>query len=152
MENSGYKLLGDLENDILYIFGLFLQLVAQWTFLSFTTDSCDEQSTFNVRRTVMLVTVGVVVRYHVHVKEVLQLPLEGLESGPVLFFLLPAVSHNIIHDLGTAWWASHPVPSWNLLDHLVVAHVWNDNSNDEIMLLISYSNSIKSIKPGGLTH
>lgn len=48
----------------------------------------------------MLVTAGVVIRRYIQVEEVLQLPLQGLECGSILFVLLPAVHHNVIHDFG----------------------------------------------------
>lgn len=74
----------------------------------------------------VLVTAGVVVGGYVQVKEVLQLPLQGLECGPILFLLLPAVHHNVIHDFGAAGGARHPVALGKLLDHLVVRHGWKN--------------------------
>lgn len=75
----------------------------------------------------MLITAGVVIRGHIHVEEVFQLPLQGLERGPVLFILLPAVYHDVVHDFGAVGGARHPVALRNLLDHLVVAHGWNSH-------------------------
>lgn len=75
-----------------------------------------------------LITVGIIIRCHVHVKKVLQFPLQGLECGPVLFFLLPAVHHYVIHDfraVGRTW---HPVAQRNPLDHLQVCHGYNNHS------------------------
>ncbi len=74
----------------------------------------------------VLVTAGVVVGGYVLVKEFLQLPLQGLECGPILFVLLPAVHHNVIHNFGADGGAWHPVALGNLLDHLVVRHGWKN--------------------------
>lgn len=74
-----------------------------------------------------LITVGVIIRCHIHVKKVLQFPLQGLECRPVLFFLLPAVHHYVIHDfraVGRTW---HPVAQRNPLDHLQVCHGYNNH-------------------------
>lgn len=73
------------------------------------------------------VTAGVVVGRHVQVEEVLQLPLQSLECGPLVCVLLPAVHHEVIHDFGAARRAWHPVALWKLLDHLVVCHGWKNH-------------------------
>lgn len=72
-----------------------------------------------------LIAVGVIVRYHVHVKKVLQLPLQGLECGPVLLLLLPAVHHYVIHDFVAVGGTWHPVAQWDPLDHLQICHGYN---------------------------
>lgn len=74
----------------------------------------------------LLITTGVVIWGHVQVKEVLQLPLQGLERGSVLFLLLPAVRHNVVEDSGAVRGARHPVAHKDLLHHLLVGHGWND--------------------------
>lgn len=76
-----------------------------------------------------LITVGIIVRYHVHVKKVLQLPLQGLECGPVLLFLLPAVYHHVIHDFMAVGGTWHPVALWDPLDHLQICHGYNTVKN-----------------------
>lgn len=88
-----------------------------------------------------LITVGVIIRCHVHVKKVLQFPLQGLECGPVLFFLLPAVHHYVIHDfraVGRTW---HPVAQRNTLDHLQVCHSYKKQITAH-----SYELSLKEIQ------
>lgn len=74
----------------------------------------------------MLVTSGVVIRRYIQVEIVLQLPLQGLERRTILFVLLPAFQHNVMHDFGAAGGARHPVALGNPLDHLVVRHGWKD--------------------------
>lgn len=76
----------------------------------------------------VLVTSGVVIRRHIHVKIVLQLPLQGLERGTILFVLLPALHHDVMHDFGAGGGAGHPVALENPLDHLVVRHSWKDQT------------------------
>lgn len=78
----------------------------------------------------VLITACVVVGGHIQIKVVLQLPLQGLECGPILFALLPAVHHDVIHDFGAAWGAWHPVALGNPLNHLVVGHGWKNHSKD----------------------
>lgn len=76
----------------------------------------------------VLVTVGVVVGGgYIQVEVVLQLPLQGLECGPVLLVLLPAVYHYVIHDFGAAGGARHSVALGNPLDDLVVRHGWKNH-------------------------
>lgn len=90
-------------------------------FLSFICHLCNGSSA-------ALITVGVIVTHHVHVKKVLQLPLQGLKCGPVLFLLLPAVNHDVIQDFRAAGRTWHPVAQRDLLDHLQVCHGYNNHS------------------------
>lgn len=76
-----------------------------------------------------LITGGIIIRCHVQVEVVLQLPLQSLKRGPVLFVLLPAIQHDFIHNFGAAGGARHPVAHGNPLDHLVVSHGWNNQSD-----------------------
>lgn len=78
---------------------------------------------------------SVVVGGHIQIEVVLQLPLQGFECGPILFILLPAVHHDVIHDFGATWGAWHPVALGNPLNHLVVGHGWKNHSKDIIQKL-----------------
>ena len=88
------------------------------------------RASLNTQYNTVLVTVGIIIRGHIQVKEVLQLPLQGFEGGSVVLIVLPAVRHDLIHHLGTVWWAGHPVTRGHTLDHLVVGHGWNSNRRD----------------------
>lgn len=83
----------------------------------------------------VLIMASVVVGGHIQIEVVLQLPLQGFECGPILFILLPAVHHDVIHDFGAAWGAWHPVALGNPLNHLVVGHGWKNHSKDIIQKL-----------------
>lgn len=92
-------------------------------FLFFTAERiCFPLSPINV-----LITIGIIIRCYIQVKEVLQLPLQGLKCGPILFILRPAVHHHVIHDLGAAGRGWHSVTMGNFLDHLEVRHGWKNN-------------------------
>lgn len=75
----------------------------------------------------VLITIGIIIRCYIQVKEVLQLPLQSLKCGPILFILLPAVHHHVIHDFGAVGRRRHSVTMGNLLDHLKVCHGWKNN-------------------------
>lgn len=77
-----------------------------------------------------LIAIGVVVGGHIQVKEVFQLPLQSLKSRSVLFILLPAVHHDVIHDFGAGGGAWHPVALGNLLDNLEVCHGLEEKQRD----------------------
>lgn len=75
-----------------------------------------------------LIAVGIVVRSHIHVKKVLELPLKGLKCWPVLFVLLPAVHHYAVQDFRAGGGTCHPVAQRDPLDHLQVCHGYNNHS------------------------
>ena len=55
-------------------------------------------------------------------EELLQLPLQGLECGPVILVLLPAFKHNFVECRGTGGWTRHAVAMLHLVKHLGIRH------------------------------
>lgn len=58
----------------------------------------------------------------VHGEEVLELPLQRLEGGPLERVLVPALQHDLVQRGGAARRARHAVPVFHLVQHFCVRH------------------------------
>ena len=53
-------------------------------------------------------------------EELFQLPLQGLESGPLILVFLPALEHDVVQGLRRALWTRHSVTMLHLMQHLSI--------------------------------